>query len=94
MAATEREMLGALLELDDKLTELEQEAFPEMMKRVRSGNSLSPAQRRWVEERYRHFELDADEPAENLVSSGRVAKTSVVLPYELLTRPLKPPGRK
>jgi len=94
MAATDKEMLEALLVVD-KLGDEEEDAFRDMLHRLRQGyqKELTSAQRSWVKGRYLHFELDADEGALNLVSSGKVAKTKVVLPYESLPRPVKPPGR-
>ena len=92
---TDREMLQALLGLKRGLTEQEEMAFPDMLERLDSGmqKELTRDQRKWVAARYYHFELDTDE-AVNMVSSGQVPKTDVVLPYELLPRPLAPPGRK
>lgn len=87
-------MLEAL-SASDRLTDYERDVFGDMLGRIcRTPRPLSVAQRAWVEGRYLAYELDGDEPAENLVSSGKVAKSSVVFPYETLPRPEKPPGRK
>lgn len=86
-------MLEALCN-HEGLSDEESPAFLDMRRRARAGFPLSKAQREWVERRYFVYELDAEEPSENLVSSGAVRKTSsVVLPYEKLYRPLRPPGK-
>jgi hypothetical protein len=97
VAASDLDKLEALCKLGpNKLSPQEHEAFSEMHERMQRGTqrSLTSRQRQWVTSRYLHYELDADEPAENLVSSGKVPKTDLVLPYELLHRPKKPPGKE
>lgn len=88
-------MLEALCAFE-RLSEVEEEAFGGMLGRMRRGGltTLSAPQHKWVEDRYFFYELDADAPAENLVSSGKVQRTDVVLPYEKLHRPKKPPGHQ
>jgi hypothetical protein len=92
----ERSMLKALVDFD-RLAEDEERAFGDMLDWLERhpANRLSPAQRAWVEDRYRAYELDADEPAENLVSSGKVPNVTrtAKFGYELMPRPLRPPGR-
>lgn len=91
---TDFELLKALVE-HDGLSSKEREAFESMLHRSKDGRfELSPAQRRWVEDAYRKYELDADE-AQNLVSSGQVPRgREVKFPFETMPRPLKPPGRR
>lgn len=103
MARTDRSMLVALSnpDISDKLTEDERNAFTDMLGRMESGSSpkLSPKQRLWAERIYLKLHLDAEEPSENLVSSGRVRRPKPeegpvkVFPFETMHRPLKPPGR-
>lgn len=95
MPASDRDMLEALLEDPDRLGPNEENAFLDMLDRLCRGQQigLTPAQRDWVERRYKRLELDAEEGAQNWVSSGKVEKTNVVLPYENLPRPKGPPGR-
>jgi hypothetical protein len=94
VGATDLEMLEALC-ASDRLNDYEREAFGGMLGRLRhNAKKITESQREWVEARYLAYDLDADEPALNLVSSGKVAKTSLVMPYELLPRPEKPPGKK
>ncbi len=58
---------------------------------------LSRRQRRWAEDMYLKFELDVEEGAANLVSSGKVKVTpeerAKKFGYEAMPRPLRPPGR-
>jgi len=96
---TDLEMLDALSRLDaDKLNAQEEEAFPAMLDRLRRGvqKKLTTKQHDWVKSRYLHFDLDADSPAMNLVSSGQVPVPAnmPVFPYEKLARPMRPPGRQ
>ena len=95
MASSEVEMLEALVRVRDRLAPEEETAFLDMLYRLERGvqKRLSPKQAEWVERRYKYFELDAEEASENWVSSGKVAKTDVVFPYEKLPRPTLPPGR-
>lgn len=94
MAATDRRMLEALC-ASDRLTDYERDVFVGMLGLIcRTSKPLTRPQHEWVEGRYLAYDLDADEPAENLVSTGKVARSTVVFPYENLPRPAKPPGRK
>lgn len=94
MARKDHLMLAALLG-SGRLTEQEERVFKHMQWQLErhAHNRLSRAQRQWVENRYLAYELDADEPAENLVSSGQVPKTTTAtLGCEMMPRPQKPPG--
>lgn len=98
MARTDKSMLIALTDPDVKLQDNEREAFNDMLGRLESGRQtkLSEKQRQWVEGVYLKLHLDAQEPSENLYSSGKVAKPTgptKVFPFETMPRPLKPPGR-
>lgn len=86
-------MLQALIR-DDRLTEKERGAFDGMLRSIASGTKLSSIQRDWFRDSYRKYELDAN-TSENLVSSGAVPRgKETKFPFESMTRPLKPPGRK
>lgn len=98
----DRKMLRALLRNDDSLESKELEAFSGMWDRLDSGRiqTLTSRQREWVESVYFRLDLDKEEPAENLVSSGKVKVTEKERESlkqfldSLGPRPLKPPGRK
>jgi hypothetical protein len=96
VAASDLDKLEALCALGTKLSAWEQDAFPDILARLKSGHqkTLTSRQREKVDDAYLRYDCDADEPAENLFSSGKVAKTDVVFPYEKLPRPLKPPGKE
>lgn len=99
MARTDLRMLQALTDPDNahRLQDNERDAFTDMLSRLENGrvSKLSDKQRQWVEGVYLKLELDAEEASQNLVSSGKVAnKSTKVFPFELMPRPLKPPGRK
>jgi len=98
MARTDKSMLQALLDPDisDKLTEPERHAFLDMSDRLAGRqSSLTPKQHEWVQRVFLKMHLDAEEPSENLVSSGRVKPDTSgrVYAFENQPRPLKPPGR-
>jgi hypothetical protein len=97
MARTDLSMLEALAANTDRLTSIEEEKFLNMLSALKHGHKqeLSPDQRRWAENTYLRLQLDAEEPSENLVSSGKVKKTSSTARYafELQPKPLRPPGR-
>jgi hypothetical protein len=96
------DLLTALL-ASDRITAGERVAFTDMHYKLRAGycgGGLSRAQRDWAERRYTGLELDAEEGALNLVSSGRVAKTSPTLETvkkilahvpEQFRKPIRPP---
>lgn len=94
---TDATILDALVK-SDQLTSQERDAFEGMRDRLTSTRALSSAQRGWAEDRYRAYQLDADQPSENLASSGKVKITdeerAKVYPWEKMARPLKPPNRK
>lgn len=95
MARTAQTMLEALTK-DDRLNEKEEEAFGDMLRGMRNyGRILSKPQLEWVERIYLKLDLDAEEPCENLVSSGAVqsGKKMEPLDFEKMPRPLRPPGR-
>lgn len=95
--STDRAMLDALLG-SDRLTAYEEEAFSDIRGQIeRTMRPVTKAQRMWIENRYKALELDAAEPAKNLVSSGQVPRgreveTPELLRYENL--PKAPPGRR
>jgi hypothetical protein len=96
----DRKMLKALL-LCEEIEEDEREAFNDMYDRVESHrvDELTSRQRAWVEKVYFRHNLDREEPAKNLVSSGKVKVTQKERESlqkfldSLGPRPLKPPGR-
>ena len=89
-------MLDDLLR-SDKVTDEEEEAFRDMRTRV-GPDGLTRKQREWVSDRYRLYDLDAEEGSKNLFSSGQVkvtdAERAKKYPWEFMKKPLKPPGRK
>ena len=98
MARTDKTMLAALLQNEDRLSEEERAAFADMQTRVQAGWSspLSSRQKEWVERVYFRLELDAEEPSENLYSRTRssLPPPPPTYPWETAPKPLKPPGRK
>lgn len=96
----DRQMLRALLRCEE-IEDDEREAFSDMFDRLESRrvDDLTSRQRAWVEKVYFKHKLDRDEPAENLVSSGKVKVTQKERESlqeflkSLGPRPLKPPGR-
>lgn len=95
MARSSKTMLEALSKVENRLPEDTHAAFREMRDGLNNGfRSLTPRQYEWVQDWYLRLELDSNEPAQNLVSSGVVKKSSgTVMGYEMLPRPLRPPGR-
>lgn len=96
--ATDSQMLRMLLE-DERLTDGERSSFEDMDRQLSNKGALTRKQHQWVESRYKQLGLDAQEPSENLSSSGKVkggGKSDVVLPWEApgYVKALKPPGRK
>lgn len=87
-------MLKALLN-DERLSDKQREDFAGMQHRAKAGYKFNNKQFSYIEDCYLHLELDADEPAANLVSSGAVKATTSgqKFAFELMPRPLKPPGR-
>lgn len=97
------DLLTALL-ASDRITLAERTAFTDMRYKLRAGycgGGLSRSQRDWAARRYTGLELEADEGALNLVSSGRVAKTSPTLETvkkilahvpEQFRKPVRPPS--
>ena len=71
--------------------------FTGMRDRVLRGYTLSPRQREWVEDEFSRKHLEADLPAENLISSGQYVPTpeerAKRYTFEDMPRPLRPPGR-
>lgn len=87
---SDTEILQRLL-ADERLTEQEEGAFRDMLRR---GRALTPAQRQWADSVFTRLELDADE-ALNLFSLGKVPVGNPVLTPDVLRKlPLKPPGRR
>jgi hypothetical protein len=96
--ATDSQMLRMLLD-DERLSDDERSSFEDMDRQLSNKGSLTRKQHQWVESRYKQLGLDAQEPSENLVSSGKVkkgGKSDVTLPWEVpgYVKPLKPPGRR
>lgn len=94
---TDVELIDALVRCD-RLSERQETAFKGMrMQLCMRERPLSPAQRDWAQLAYHELDLDAEEPCANLVSSGavRVSAAELQLKYnfELMPRPLRPPGR-
>jgi hypothetical protein len=95
---SDTQLLGRLLECDT-LEDEQRKAFGEMLGRLVSSNrkQLTPAQRQWAERVYSQLELDAEEGAKNLVSSGAYTPTnaerSKVYDFERMPKPLHPPRR-
>jgi hypothetical protein len=99
------DLLTALLG-SDRITVGERTAFTDMRYKLRAGyfgGGLSHAQREWAERRYTGLELEADEASLNLVSSGKVKKTSPTLETvktilkhvpEQFRKPVRPPTPK
>lgn len=99
MYLTDTQLLAKLLE-DERLGEKEEKAFREMLDRLmrsKRNMPLTPSQRQWAEKVYARLELDAEEGAANLISSGQYTPTKDELQkkygFELMPKPLKPPGR-
>lgn len=90
----DKQLLDTLLqEYDHELQDNERESFQDMREYI-NGNSirtLSRKQRLWAEAVYKRVAPTY----ENLVSSGAVKNVSHIGPlgYEMLPRPLRPPGR-
>ena len=86
---SDRELLATLLDAVDQLSDKEVIAFNKLMS-MRKG--LTREQRRTAERAYDRLGLDVDQ-AQNLVSSGKVAKGIYEpFPWEK-NKPLKPPGK-
>ena len=96
----DRRMLKALL-LCEEIEDDEREAFDDMYDQIegRRRDELTHRQRSWVEKVFFKHNLDREEPAKNLVSSGQVKVTKKERESlqkfldSLGPRPLKPPGR-
>lgn len=91
------QMLHALLD-SDRLTDDEHRAFSGMLHRIEGmPYKLTERQRVWVEEVYDRLDLQSEEPAENLISSGAYKPTAQErerkFPWESMPKPRKPPGR-
>lgn len=94
LGRSDLELLRLLLADDeDRLTEVERNAFESMARRMAYRDAtLTEAQRSWLDAVA--LRLDVALPAANLVSSGIVPRGGdVPLPEILKHRPLKPPGR-
>lgn len=90
--------LDAVLEHAGKLNERELSAFKDMRKWLDDGKTLSVKQAEWVETVYKRLELDVEEGAQNLVSSGKVKVSEEERQPKFFwekpeNRPLRPPGR-
>jgi hypothetical protein len=84
---------GALSEENAKIFS---RMLDDLTRNRRTRSRLSPKQRAWVESIYEQLQLEELEPL-NLVSSGAYVPTEEELtkkhPYQLMPRPLKPPGK-
>lgn len=92
------ELLQRLLD-SDLLAESESKAFNDMLGRLERGtfDGLTGPQRKWAEDVYDKHDLQSQEGAKNLISSGKYVPTQAELEkrysWELMPKPLKPPGR-
>ena len=96
--ATDSQMLDALLGIQDRLSDKEQQAFDSMHKQLKFGKrqELTKNQRDWVARVYMDFQLDAGD-VENLFSTGKVkatAKNAPKLGFETMPKPMRPPRKK
>jgi hypothetical protein len=99
--AEDRKIMQALMRHVEELDEFGQQAFPDMFDRLESGRqqTLTPKQRSVAEKAYYKLGLEREEPAANLVSTGKVKVTEAERKDlkkfldSLGPRPLKPPGR-
>ena len=85
------DLLGALLDAADRLSDREARAFDSMAQQIKSRN-LTRSQRQWAESVYDRLELEANRTL-NLVSTGQVPTGHVPQFVWELNKPLKPPGR-
>lgn len=95
----DRRMLKTLLRCEE-IEDDEREAFDDMFGRIESHrvDELTHRQRAWVEKVYFKHNLDREEPAKNLASTGKVKVTqkdreSLQEFFKSIGHPLKPPGR-
>jgi len=99
--ADDRKVLQALVRHTDDLEDAEAQAFTDMFDRLESGRqqTMTPKQRDWAEKVYYKHGLEREEPAANLVSTGKVKVTEAERKDlkkfldSLGPRPLKPPSR-
>jgi hypothetical protein len=87
--------LAVLLEYEG-LNDWEKDAFPNMKEKLeKSGRPLTPAQRAKVDGALERLGLDLEKGSKNLWSSGKVPMGKhVVMAYENMPKPLRPPGRR
>jgi hypothetical protein len=98
--AEDIKVLRALIK-SDEVGEDESRIFADMYDKLerRKGSCLSSPQREWAERVYYRLGLDREEPAENLVSTGKVKVTAKEREdlhkflESLGPRPVKPPVR-
>lgn len=89
---TDEELLRRLV-ADERLTEVELDAFGGMQKRLPRYRVLTQDQRKWADDVARRLELDADD-VENLFSSGKIKiGREVALPEVLKSLPKRPPRK-
>ena len=94
--ATWIQKLERLLLWAECLRKDEPDAFEGMLERARRGVVLTEKQTAWIEDAYKRLDLYAEEGAENLWSSGKVARGAPIETPSLLRRenpPKRPPGR-
>lgn len=95
---SDMELLRTLLN-SGLLLESELKAFSAMLWRLEEGkfDSLTARQREWTEDVYDKYDLQSQEGAKNLISSGKYVPTSEErvkkYSWESMPKPLKPPGR-
>lgn len=98
MEKSDIELLKRLI-TSDRLTNSQYGAFTGMLSKLLAGDSkeLTGAQRQWAEDIYEKLDLQAEEGAQNLISSGRYVPTEEErlkkYGWETMPKPLKPPGR-
>lgn len=93
---THIQKLEVLLQ-DDRLADNEREAFHDMQLAIQNGvrATLSRPQAKWVDDVYGRLGLADEEASQNLWSRGKVPVGIVEPPrhFELMPKPLRPPGR-
>jgi hypothetical protein len=93
---TDQQLLDALWPHRHDLSEEESDFLASARKTLGQKQKLPTKQHAWAEKIYLRLELDADEAAENLFSSGKIKLLpgAQTYPWETSPKPLKPPGRK
>lgn len=90
---TDRDLLRALLDEEERLTEAESKAFEGMANYLADRPhcaGLTPKQRAWADAVAKRLEIDVLPELKGLVPTGR----SVETPEVLRNLPKRPPGRR